>query len=158
MFGSVTVNGWPFLICSTNNGMTEPREAITLPYRVPQIRVRSGDTVRALATNTFSIMAFEMPIALMGYAALSIERQTTFLTPASMASAAEQLAANVHIRDGVAEEAFVQMRRARDATLDVPNLLIPAVQVNIRAGRLPPPDADGVSYLRVPLNVIGRPL
>jgi hypothetical protein len=50
------------------------------------------------------------------------------------------------------------MRRARDATLDVPNLLIPAVQLNIRAGRLPPPDADGVSYLRVPLNVVGHPL
>jgi hypothetical protein len=64
----------------------------------------------------------------------------------------------MHVRDGVTEEDFVQMRRARDATLDVPNLLIPAVQVNIRAGRLPPPDADGVSYLRVPLNVIGRPL
>ncbi len=62
------------------------------------------------------------------------------------------------MRDGVSEEAFVQMRRTRDATLDVPNLLIPAVQVNIRAGRLPPPDADGVSYLRVPLNVLGRPL
>ena len=42
--------------------------------------------------------------------------------------------------------------------LDVPNLLIPAVQVNIRAGKLPPPDADGVSYLRVPLNILGRPL
>ena len=50
------------------------------------------------------------------------------------------------------------MRTARDATLDVPNLLIPSVQVNIRAGRLPPADADGVSYLRVPLNVLGRPL
>jgi len=50
------------------------------------------------------------------------------------------------------------MRRTRDATLDVPNLLIPAVQVNIRAGRLPPADADGVSYLRVPLDVLGRPL
>lgn len=58
--------------------------------------------------------------------------------PRCESSVAEQLAANVHIRDG-AEEAFVQMRRARDATLDVPNLLIPAVQVNIRAGRLPPP-------------------
>ena len=73
-------------------------------------------------------------------------------------SIADQVAGNIHIREGVTQEAFVQMRRARDATLDVPNLLIPAVQVNIRAGRLPPPDADGVSYLRVPLNVLGRPL
>ncbi len=73
-------------------------------------------------------------------------------------SIADQVAGNIHIRAGVTAEAFVQMRRARDATLDVPHLLIPAVQVNIRAGRLPPPDADGVSYLRVPLNVIGRPI
>jgi hypothetical protein len=50
---------------------------------------------------------------------------------------------------------FIAARRARDATLPVPRLLLPALQVNIRAGRLPPPDADGVSYLRLPLNRIG---
>ncbi|HEX7373884.1 MAG TPA: MBL fold metallo-hydrolase [Steroidobacteraceae bacterium] len=71
---------------------------------------------------------------------------------------AEQRAANVHLRDGITEDAFVQMRSARDAALDVPNLILPAVQVNIRAGKLPPADPDGVSYLRVPVNVIGRPL
>ena len=48
--------------------------------------------------------------------------------------------------------------KVASATLDVPNLILPAVQVNIRAGKLPPADADGVSYLRVPVNVIGRPL
>jgi glyoxylase-like metal-dependent hydrolase (beta-lactamase superfamily II) len=71
---------------------------------------------------------------------------------------AEQKAGNIHVRDGVDEAAFVAMRRARDATLDVPNLVIPAVQVNIRAGHFPPAGPDGVSYLKVPLNVIGRPL
>jgi len=71
---------------------------------------------------------------------------------------AEQRASNIHVRDGVTEQEFVAMRRARDATLDVPNLIIPSVQVNIRAGDLPPPDSDGVSYLRVPVNRIGRPL
>lgn len=71
---------------------------------------------------------------------------------------AEQRSANIHLRDGISEEAFVQMRSTRDATLDVPNLILPSVQVNIRGGRLPPADADGVSYLRVPVNVIGRPL
>ena len=50
------------------------------------------------------------------------------------------------------------MRRARDATLDVPNLIIPSVQVNIRAGQLPAAEHNGVSYLKVPLNVLGRPL
>jgi glyoxylase-like metal-dependent hydrolase (beta-lactamase superfamily II) len=71
---------------------------------------------------------------------------------------AEQRASNAHLRDGITEEAYVQMRTSRDATLDVPNLILPSVQVNIRAGKLPPADADGVSYLRVPVNVIGRPL
>ena len=70
----------------------------------------------------------------------------------------EQRAANIHVRDGVTEESFIEMRRTRDATLDVPNLIIPSVQVNIRAGRLPPAESDGVSYLKVPLNVLGRPL
>jgi hypothetical protein len=69
---------------------------------------------------------------------------------------AEQKRANTHIRDGVDEAAFVKMRIERDATLDVPNLIIPSVQVNIRAGHLPPPDGDGVCYLRVPVNVFGR--
>ena len=67
-----------------------------------------------------------------------------------------QRESNTHIRDGVAEDAFVRMRTERDATLDVPNLIVPSVQVNIRAGHLPPVEADGVSYLRVPLNVFGR--
>jgi glyoxylase-like metal-dependent hydrolase (beta-lactamase superfamily II) len=65
---------------------------------------------------------------------------------------------NIHVRDGVSEASFVEMRRTRDATLDVPNLIIPSVQANIRAGRLPPAEADGVSYFKVPLNVLGRPL
>lgn len=68
----------------------------------------------------------------------------------------EQRQANIHIRDGVTEAAFVQMRTARDATLDVPNLIIPSVQVNIRAGHLPPAEVDGIHYLRVPVNLFGR--
>jgi glyoxylase-like metal-dependent hydrolase (beta-lactamase superfamily II) len=71
---------------------------------------------------------------------------------------ADQRASNIHVRDGVTEDAYVQMRRTRDATLDVPNLILPAVQVNIRAGKLPAAEPDGVSYLRVPVNVIGRSL
>ena len=69
-----------------------------------------------------------------------------------------QRAANIHIKADTPEADFVALRVARDATLDVPNLIIPSVQVNIRAGRLPPAEADGVSYLKVPLNVLGRPL
>jgi glyoxylase-like metal-dependent hydrolase (beta-lactamase superfamily II) len=69
----------------------------------------------------------------------------------------EQRSTNIHIRDGVDEAAFVRLRTERDATLDVPSLIIPSVQVNIRAGRLPAAEADGISYLRVPVNVFGRP-
>jgi len=70
----------------------------------------------------------------------------------------EQRMANIHLKADTREGDFVAMRNARDATLDVPNLIIPSVQVNIRAGELPPAEADGVSYLKVPLNVLGRPL
>ena len=69
-----------------------------------------------------------------------------------------QRESNIHVKADTPEQEFVAMRSARDATLDVPNLLLPSVQVNIRAGRLPPPESDGVSYLRLPLNVVGRPL
>ena len=69
-----------------NNGITEPRDAITFPYLVPHINVLSGDTVLDLATNTFSIIAFEIPIAFIGYAALSVDRHITFLTPYSIAA------------------------------------------------------------------------
>jgi glyoxylase-like metal-dependent hydrolase (beta-lactamase superfamily II) len=63
---------------------------------------------------------------------------------------------NVHIGGGVGEADFVANRRARDATLKVPRLLLPSLQVNIRGGRLPPADADGHRYLRLPLDRIGR--
>ena len=59
---------------------------------------------------------------------------------------------NIHIRDGIGEDDFVRMREARDKTLSVPKLLLPAVQVNMRAGHLPPPEANGTSYLKIPLN------
>lgn len=67
---------------------------------------------------------------------------------------AEQRASNVHVHDGVSEEAFVQMRRARDKTLAMPTLLLPSIQVNICAGHLPPAEDNGVSYLKIPLNAL----
>ena len=76
--------------------------------------------------------------------------------PAWETTVAEQRARNIHVHDGVDEAAFVELRTRRDATLDVPVLILPAIQVNIRAGQLPTPEDDGVSYLRIPLNVIGR--
>lgn len=67
---------------------------------------------------------------------------------------AEQRARNVHVRDGIDEDSFVALRTARDATLDPPTLLLPSIQVNVRAGQLPPADDNGVSYLRIPLNAL----
>ena len=67
---------------------------------------------------------------------------------------AEQRAHNIHVRDGIGVDEFVAMRTARDATLDVPTLILPSIQVNVRAGRFPPADDNGIAYLRIPLNAL----
>ncbi|MBX9905517.1 MAG: MBL fold metallo-hydrolase [Burkholderiales bacterium] len=67
---------------------------------------------------------------------------------------AEQRAHNIHVRDGISEDDFVSMRRKRDATLGMPTLILPSIQVNIRGGALPPAEDNGVAYLRIPLNVL----
>lgn len=77
------------------------------------------------------------------------------VTPAWESSVAEQRARNVHVHDGLSEDAFVAMRRARDATLAAPVLILPSLQVNIRAGALPPPEDDGQVYLKLPINRLG---
>ena len=66
---------------------------------------------------------------------------------------AEQRANNVQIKDGVSEDAYVAMREARDAKLAAPLLLLPSIQVNIRAGKLPPADSDGIHYLKIPVRL-----
>ena len=71
-----------------------------------------------------------------------------------VSTVAEQRAANKHVRDGISEEEFVATRRARDATLEMPVLLLPAVQVNMRAGCLPEPEDNGVSYIKIPVNIL----
>jgi len=67
---------------------------------------------------------------------------------------AEERAHNVHAHAGIDEETFVAMRNARDATLEMPQLILPAVQVNMRAGHLPPAEENAVQYLKIPLNVL----
>nr|WP_284047756.1 MBL fold metallo-hydrolase [Halomonas gemina] len=67
-------------------------------------------------------------------------------------SVAEQRAHNVHVHEGVSEEEFVKMRTERDATLDMPRLILPSVQVNMRAGHMPPAEDNGQVYLKVPIN------
>ncbi len=74
--------------------------------------------------------------------------------PRWQTTVAEERAANIHVRDGVSEDEFVAMREARDRTLDMPKLIIPSLQVNMRAGELPPADAGGKRFLKVPLDTL----
>ena len=66
----------------------------------------------------------------------------------------EQRRSNVHVHEGVTEDQFVTMRERRDATLDMPTLILPSVQVNMRAGHLPPAECNGTRYLKIPLNAL----
>ncbi len=75
--------------------------------------------------------------------------------PNGQTGVAEQKRANVHVGGQASAADFVRMRTARDATLPVPRLILPSLQVNIRAGQLPPPDDNGIRYLRLPLNQFG---
>jgi glyoxylase-like metal-dependent hydrolase (beta-lactamase superfamily II) len=72
--------------------------------------------------------------------------------PQMQSTVAAQRASNIHVHEGISEQQFVTMRQSRDATLAVPLLILPAVQVNIRAGAFPPAESNGVSYLKIPLN------
>ena len=74
--------------------------------------------------------------------------------PRWQTTVADQRAHNIHVHDGIGADEFVAMRTARDATLEVPTLILPSIQVNVRAGRFPPADDNGVSYLRIPLNAL----
>ena len=64
----------------------------------------------------------------------------------------EQREKNIHVKDGVSEDEFVQIREARDATLNMPKLIIPATQVNMRAGEMPEEEDNGVNYIKIPVN------
>ncbi len=71
-----------------------------------------------------------------------------------VSTVADERTHNVHVRNGISEEEFVAMRTRRDATLDMPTLLLPSVQVNMRAGHLPEPEDNGMRYLKIPLNAL----
>jgi len=71
-----------------------------------------------------------------------------------VSTVADELAHNIHVGAGKTEEQFVAMREARDRTLDMPTLILPSVQVNMRAGQLPEPEANGTRYIKIPLNAV----
>jgi glyoxylase-like metal-dependent hydrolase (beta-lactamase superfamily II) len=99
---------------------------------------QSVQRILALPENTRLFMCHDYPPE---------QRQAEYQT-----TVAAQKAQNIHVHDGISEEQFIALRRARDATLDAPVLLLPSIQVNIRAGRMPEPEENGVSYLKIPLN------
>jgi glyoxylase-like metal-dependent hydrolase (beta-lactamase superfamily II) len=74
--------------------------------------------------------------------------------PSPSCSVAEERAHNIHVHDGVDEARFVALREARDAALALPQLMIPSIQVNVRAGQFPPPEANGVRYLKLPIDAL----
>ena len=74
--------------------------------------------------------------------------------PMFVTTVAEQRATNIHIHEGIGEDEFVAMRQKRDATLEMPVLILPSVQVNMRAGNLPEPESNGTRYIKIPLNAL----
>ncbi|MDC8759926.1 MBL fold metallo-hydrolase [Janthinobacterium fluminis] len=101
---------------------------------------RSVQTLLSMAPETRLFMCHDYPPA--GRA------------PRWEVTVAEQRAANIHIRDGVSEQQFVDMRSRRDAMLGMPTLILPAIQVNLNAGQLPAAEDNGVRYLKIPLNAM----
>jgi glyoxylase-like metal-dependent hydrolase (beta-lactamase superfamily II) len=100
---------------------------------------RSIQRIFALAPQTRLFMCHDYPLP----------ERTEYRWESTVA---EEKAHNVQVHDGVAEDEFVAMRTRRDATLAMPQLIIPSVQVNMRAGQLPPPEENGVRYLKVPID------
>jgi glyoxylase-like metal-dependent hydrolase (beta-lactamase superfamily II) len=109
-----------------------------------------GGDARALYRSVRRIL--ELPDATFVYVCHDYPPATR--KPSWQTTVAEQRARNVHVHDGIDEAAFVAMRTARDATLDVPALMLPAIQVNVHAGRLPAAASNGVAYLRIPLDAL----
>jgi glyoxylase-like metal-dependent hydrolase (beta-lactamase superfamily II) len=75
-------------------------------------------------------------------------------TPEYQSTVADQKKNNIHVHDGITEEQFVAMRTKRDAGLEMPVLILPSIQVNIRAGHMPKPESNGTAYLKIPLNAL----
>lgn len=109
-----------------------------------------GGDARALYASTRKLLSLPLETRLfMCHDYPPTDRPVAFET-----TVAEQRAKNIHVHDGVSEDEFVVMRSKRDATLDMPTLILPSVQVNIRAGEMPPKEDNGVAYLKIPLNAL----
>lgn len=101
---------------------------------------QSTRRILSLPENTTLYMCHDYPPA---------NREASWIT-----TVAEQRAHNIHLHDGISEDEFVAMRTARDETLAMPNLILPSIQINIRAGHFPPAENNGTAYLKIPLNAL----
>lgn len=111
-----------------------------------------GGDARALYRSIRKILALPPETRIfVGHDYLPKDRDT-FVWETTVA---DERARNVHVHDGITEDAFVEMREARDKTLTAPRLILPSLQVNIRAGALPPAESDGKVYLKLPVNALG---
>jgi len=109
-----------------------------------------GGDARALYASTRRLLSLPSETRLfMCHDYPPADREVRFET-----TVAEQRAKNIHVHDGVTEQQFVEMRTKRDPTLEMPVLILPAVQINIRAGELPPKESNGISYVKIPLNTL----
>jgi glyoxylase-like metal-dependent hydrolase (beta-lactamase superfamily II) len=109
-----------------------------------------GGDARTLYRSIFRLLALPLQTRLfLCHDYPPPEREAAWMT-----TVAEQRARNIHVRNGVSEDEFVAMRTQRDARLDMPALILPSIQVNMRAGALPPPEANGVRYLKIPIDTL----
>ena len=109
-----------------------------------------GGDAQQLYRSTQRIL--QLPAETVVYVCHDYPPQTR--APQWQTTVAEQRANNIHVKDGIGEDAFVAMRNARDSALDMPTLILPSIQVNLRAGQMPPADDNGIAYLRIPLNTL----
>ncbi len=109
-----------------------------------------GGDARTLYASTRKLLALPPQTRLF----MCHDYPPTDRAPVFESTVAEQRASNIHVHDGLSENEFVAMREKRDASLAMPVLILPSVQVNIRAGAFPPPEANGSSYLKIPLDVL----
>lgn len=109
-----------------------------------------GGDARRLFQSIQRILAFPPQIRLL----MCHDYPPIARSPQWESTVTAQRAHNIHVHDGIGEDDFVAMRTRRDATLEMPTLLLPSIQVNIRAGRLPPAEDNGVAYFKIPVNLI----
>jgi len=95
----------------------------------------------------------ELHVCPSGCAYASVQEAVDAADPGDVIKVAQGSYTDIHVRDGITQQSFVEMRTGRDATLSMPRLMLPSVQVNMRAGQLPPPESNGVRYLKLPLDV-----